>query len=408
MKDIGTINNLLAQIQILSKKIKEQQKEKKKRGELFNIFNDLNLTSDEVRLHSSILSSLLNPKGSHGQGDKYLKAFIEMLYHISPSKVCLDFISTSSSKVSVQVEKYIGPLTETEGGRLDLYITDTNHRIIIENKIYAGDQPNQLLRYWNYGIYKGKKSRHGEESFLLIYLTLDGHEPDKKSISGLTRDNYICISYKYEIRTWLERCLELSARQPLIRETIVQYINTINFLTDLPMETNNELIEILSKTENIDTIFEISKNLDNVINNIINKEFLPNLRELSERMGFKLIYEDNNDWVNSGFHGPRFINEEWKYFNAGFDFDKKGLNNVGFGLVLKDNHKRSEFSKWEELQEIYNAKDRTNQKWIYKDFEGDTRWRNAHAMRNLKNGETLSQFEKMLNDLLELSKEFDF
>ena len=46
---------------------------------------------------------------------------------------------------SVEVEKYIGRQTDSEGGRIDIYFTDGKHSIIIENKIYAGDQHHQML-----------------------------------------------------------------------------------------------------------------------------------------------------------------------------------------------------------------------------------------------------------------------
>lgn len=35
-------------------------------GENFNVFKTLQLETNEVRLHSAILTEFLNPKGSHG------------------------------------------------------------------------------------------------------------------------------------------------------------------------------------------------------------------------------------------------------------------------------------------------------------------------------------------------------
>lgn len=46
-------------------------------GEEFNIFRILKLESSEVRMHSAFLAELLNPKGSHGQKDTFLKLFID-------------------------------------------------------------------------------------------------------------------------------------------------------------------------------------------------------------------------------------------------------------------------------------------------------------------------------------------
>ena len=45
---MNDIINILNQVRIVSRKIKEQRKEKFERGESFNIFNDLGFMSDEV------------------------------------------------------------------------------------------------------------------------------------------------------------------------------------------------------------------------------------------------------------------------------------------------------------------------------------------------------------------------
>ena len=79
---------------------------------------------------------------------------------------------------------------KTEGGRIDLFLTDENrNHIIIENKIYAGDQENQILRYYNHS-----------QSADLFYLTLEGDEPFEYSKKELERDiHFKCLSYKKDI-----------------------------------------------------------------------------------------------------------------------------------------------------------------------------------------------------------------
>ena len=61
---------------------------------------------------------------------------------------------------------------KTKGGRIDIVIKLKETVIVIENKIYAPDQDNQLIRYKN--EYPFSK---------LYYLTLDGHFPHDKSIN---------------------------------------------------------------------------------------------------------------------------------------------------------------------------------------------------------------------------------
>ena len=126
----------------------------------FNIFQVLNITSDEVRLHSKFIAELLDPKGTHEKGSIFLNRFFELTDSTG-------LFNTDS--VTVTVEFHIGPVTPTTGGRIDILIQDhLENALIIENKIYAGDQENQLLRYFNYA--KTLEKRGG--AFKLLYLTL--------------------------------------------------------------------------------------------------------------------------------------------------------------------------------------------------------------------------------------------
>ena len=86
------------------------------------------MTSNEVKLHSALIVEMLDPKGSHGMKDLFLKSFIEALG-------LLDF-NLNTKSASVEKEKNIGRKTQTTGGILDIMITDAHKVIIIENKIY--------------------------------------------------------------------------------------------------------------------------------------------------------------------------------------------------------------------------------------------------------------------------------
>ena len=73
------IESILKQISAIVEREKIQQEEKRKRGENFNIFNVLGLSTSEVRLHSAFLAELLNPNGDHGLGYKFLEAFLSII-----------------------------------------------------------------------------------------------------------------------------------------------------------------------------------------------------------------------------------------------------------------------------------------------------------------------------------------
>ena len=72
VEDILELEKLLIQVSAISKKYENAAK---LTGENFNIFDVLKLSTSEVRTHSAFLAELLNPEGSHGQGDIFLRLF---------------------------------------------------------------------------------------------------------------------------------------------------------------------------------------------------------------------------------------------------------------------------------------------------------------------------------------------
>lgn len=404
---MNDIINILNQVRIVSQKIKEQRKEKFERGESFNIFNDLGFMSDEVHLHSMFLANLLNPKGSHGQRGKFLEAFLKMLQKSFPA-ISADSLELDTAIASVEVEKYIGRQTDSEGGRIDIYLTDGKHSIIIENKIYAGDQHHQMLRYWNYGM--SQKGNDTEKSFVLIYLTLDGCSPSKDSLGeDLKENDIVCLSYKSDIRGWLDRCMELASRTPLVRETINQYISTIDILTNNVMEDNKELLDILSKEENLDAIYDIANNKNIVVNRFINEVFIPKLRDLAESKGLTMGDNCTENWMEESWAGASFYNPKWKYLKLAFEFEHKGLGFLIFGFRPKDEDgvKREDVKDWEKVQKNYSAKDVNNQCWIWKNFNGNQYWDNASGIKDLLNGKTLNDFSIMFDEAIDSVKGLD-
>lgn len=191
-------------------------------GEGFNIFNLLGVGTSEVKTHSPFLAELLSPKGSHGQGSVFLDCFCKL-------RGIRNFDVESGR---VKKEYHIGPKTEEEGGRVDIVITDRfNRHIVIENKIFAGLQENQLGRYRN---------RFSDlENDRIFLLTLSGN------IESAPEQKIECISYQSDILFWLKQCRKEAAEAPLVRETISQYIHLIQQLTN--QNTNSRMNDELAK-----------------------------------------------------------------------------------------------------------------------------------------------------------------
>lgn len=224
--EINKLKSLLIEVSHISKRFNEIAQ---LTGENFNIFQILNLQTAEVRVHSAFLAELLNPRGTHGQKDLFLKLFTKQLG--------IEGFDTQAA--TAEVEKFTGVINAdyTKGGRIDILLTDKNKKhIIIENKIYASDQKNQLLRYYNY-----------DPNGHLFYLTLFGNSPDGISTDSLLNsDKYKLLSYNTDILDWLEKCKKEAALLPTIRESIVQYIHLLRMLTNqTSTEKMKEEIKVL-------------------------------------------------------------------------------------------------------------------------------------------------------------------
>lgn len=311
-----SLESLLTQISTIQKKYEEIYK---RTGENFNIFNLLNLSYDEIS-HSKIIAALLNPKGMHGKGNIFIEKFLDCIE--------IGINDFSRDNIIIKIEKSIGNISEdyTEGGRMDIVITNgKNQQIFIENKIYAPDQWNQLLRYY-----------HHNEKAHLIYLTLPGDDPSEKSTGKEPQFKYKPISYKKHILEWLELCKLESIDNPILRETLTQYIVLIKQLTG--QARSNEMKEefmstILENEDNFLTAFTLFENINiNEIKlKILKEKFEPIINSLAGRLGFEeMISFDGclkiNDW------GFSFKKPEWKAFRIDFAFNTTDLKNLVYGF----------------------------------------------------------------------------
>lgn len=236
-------------------------------GEHFNIFRILGVRHLEVATHSPILADLLNPKGTHGQKEVFLDLFLDQ-FEIE------GFGSKSATAIS---ELYIGPVTESSGGRIDIVIQEADksgktRRILIENKIYASDQPNQLIRYRNF-----------DKDAPLFYLTLFGDEPDNVSTDKAKEIDFKSISYSEDILSWLQKCRKEAVCLPGVREIISQYIVLIEELTrqNTTLHMNEKLItEIVSDPESFKA-FQTLRGAESAVSNKLWDAFFGELDQMA-------------------------------------------------------------------------------------------------------------------------------
>ena len=204
------------------------------RPQPFNVFSVLRSESDEVNLHSRFLHALLDYK-KLDQTRENLTDFLQ--------------------RVGVQNFEQRGVKVERERDNIDVLITnDAGQAVVVENKIWAGDQSEQLQRY--HGVLKER----GYYKIRLLYLTLQSGDPSEDSAGDLS---YETISYKDDLPPWLEGCQQRAYDEPGLRESVAQYLHLVRKLTstDLRRAYMNELKELCLKNNNLVLVHDLNEAL---------------------------------------------------------------------------------------------------------------------------------------------------
>ena len=329
---------------------KVRESKRREQGELFNIFNILKLQSNEVRLHSALLAELLCPNGSHGASSLFLKAFLKVIGEDE------DYIKAPvAEKIT---ERYIGKKTKTEGGIVDIIIEDGNHAIIIENKIYAPDQENQLLRYYNYG------KRRFPNGFKLLYLTLHGDDASDYSLGGedIQPQN---ISYANEIIDWLEQCYELAKDRDNAKTIINQYNELVKELIgkDMDKQYIERLKAITLDSNNITAVAQILIMQEEWFDGLLEKYIWLPLEEYALSKGLKFDRE-----CLIGESGAWIYKDEWKYYGI-FIWTKNSKYwkdmFVGVSWYIEPNRKAKLCKKYYTEYKMKCLSDEQDSKWPY-------------------------------------------
>lgn len=208
----------------IMEQVKEERQKNIQSGKFVNVFSLWNEFSGiKEPIHSRILQFFLSPNPMHGQGYKFIYLFLK--------------------RIGVSFKEGDEWVSTAEIGRVDVMLKRFHPRsvVIIENKSnWAGDQPNQLYRYWYENIHQNEEdcdplfySNHPE--YKAVYLV-----PNKdKTISedSLKRpSDYpshlpnelpmtpIIWSFGKEITEWLDDCISILPKEntPLIN-LISQY-----------------------------------------------------------------------------------------------------------------------------------------------------------------------------------------
>ena len=257
----------------------EKIKNRSKTGERFNVFSALWLDRKE-NYHSRFIAYLLDPRGHHDQGCRFLNAFLD--------EIRLDGVDKSMiANVSVIAEYYIGEL-----GRIDIVIKVPHALIAIENKVDAGEGDEQILRYrkWLDG-FKHNKVNYTKK---LVFLTPEGRDPK----SGSPKDVDKLLSYGD-----IDRILDSVKKglpQPVMA-VLEQYISICKsihtgdcFMSKIDDEKSYDL---LTQGNQLEVALEIATKLDQVVKKRIKNDFVNNVKEIIKG---KIADAKIADWDVSG------------------------------------------------------------------------------------------------------------
>ncbi len=436
MKFMDKIKNLLQQVSIISKKYDQIAK---LTGENFNIFSLMNMEHNEVYTHSAIIGELLNPNGSHGQGAIFLNLFVEYIkecFNTEEHKIELDYFGTLvNDKICERTINIENNWDNVTGGRIDIIVEDNKQILLIENKIYAIDQPYQLIRYKNYA-----ETKRSKKAFL-FYLTLDGKDLKEKEDPYYTQDDveiigfnfkfdkkseyenfriqsngksnihhclYYPISFEKDIKNWIEKCLEKTHSLPIIRETLIQYLNLIKKLTN--QTTNNiktmEILEILK--DNIDQSFEISRSIEPLKSKLY-YDFFENILQYASK---KEISADLSNLKNNAYFGLYLIPKEWnsKPYTIAVIFDTDhGYDYSGLYVSLNFNDNISDIEKISIQKKFDNIipKFEINHANIWRDISNRDWANNSKIWEDVakgKNGDTYKEIISTIEEIIEIEK----
>lgn len=194
------LNEIFSKIKII---IEEVKNEMKKFPHQFCIFDVVNLQRHE-NYNSNLLAEFLKINiENEATKLSFVKDFLIYLndkfkWGYYGFKSIEELEEINHSYIKIKREEYAG------SRRIDLFISyKKDFAIIIENKIYAGEQDNQLDDYYQ------NKKKDNYKKLYMIFLTPSGYEPytlseeSKKELGN----NFQTLKHS-DIALWLENILE--------------------------------------------------------------------------------------------------------------------------------------------------------------------------------------------------------
>ncbi|EGK8038727.1 PD-(D/E)XK nuclease family protein [Campylobacter lari] len=324
-----------------------------------NIFEALGVEYKE-NYHSKFIAYLIDPHGDHYQ-EFFVNEFLKKLGRYTKAKKFKNL--TAHDIEIVETEACV-----KDNRRIDILISLKDKRyIIIENKLYAKDQPNQLKDYVKHIREKGKNIDDFHENILTIYLHKnEDTEPSKYSLGtkngfkindDLIYDSndkkmsfYLKMDYKW-IKEWINACIGVCENKVKNNEidkkfkndmqnvifTLNQYKNILEwYVTDEYVARDyvlNFLKENKENLKNTMALYRCTKNKRDFKD--VDYDKYKKAKEIVREKWDEICEELLNDFFNGlekEFEKERTICDE-KWF--GYKLDEKRVNYDWFDFYPK-------------------------------------------------------------------------
>lgn len=311
------LNKFLPQIKIVIKEIKEEMKQYPPQ---FCIFDVVNLQRHE-NYNSNLLAKFLEINiENEATKLSFVKDFLMYLHNEFKWDYGLNSIEEiNHSDIRIRREEYAG------SRRIDLFISyKKDFAIIIENKIDAGEQDNQLDDYYQ------NKKKDNYENLYMIFLTPSGYEPytlSEKSKKELG-NNFQTLKHS-DIALWLENILEnkkyyfLHDSNILFKDNDNKYIRDYRLLKSAIIQTIYNANMISNNTKELDMTKE-------KILTLLEDNIFKDIQTVEEAEEYEKIFNSVNELLENKKSEIK-KNNIIKYIKPYLEFRKKIL------LYLKSN-----------------------------------------------------------------------
>jgi len=316
---------------------KLQNKQKQRGLNNYNLLTAVLSPFDEVRMHSRMIYSLLNPSGEHFQGTLFLEKFLKIL---NVEGFGVSDLNLDNCSVFKEYEN------------IDLYITDGTKHIIIENKVHAGDQKNQIKRYIE--LIKKEHEEAQAADILVLYLTLDGKIPSQWSLgclriqgNNIFRDeskeaHYKSIQYKAEIMAWLDECQHEVQNITNLNQAVAAYKDVVKMINKEYKGKAMSLADYITESKDRCAMaLAVNKAMPEVRKYIVDVFFENVVNQLQKELGDNWVIEIDDD-LSVRYSTPlRIYREEWDKLNCllfSFDFAKKDYKECYLGITRSNDN----------------------------------------------------------------------